>query len=97
MLEPLYQPGVAEQLDDIENDPQRTRLWNEVVRTLNKICDEPETAASRRYELRNGLSQPVWRVPIPSGSEKENYSLLWSQDGPDAVIHYVGPWPPQQG
>lgn len=94
MLEPLYMPGVDEALDRIENDPKRQGLWREVVRTLNLICEQPEGQHARRFEIRHPNGSPVWRVPVPSGQEDENYSILWNPAGPDAVIHYVGVWPP---
>ncbi len=99
MLEPLYQPGVPEALDAIENDPSRSVLWTEIVKSLVGICEQADAAANRRHELKNLFSEPIWRVPVASGSEKEDYSILWNRDGDgdDAVIHYVGLWPPQQG
>lgn len=95
MLEPLYQPGVDQALDEIENDPERAKLWDSVVDTLTMICQESGSSFARRYQMAMAFpGHVIWRVPVPSGSEDRNYSVLWSQDGGDAVIHYVGPWPP---
>ncbi len=94
-LDPLYQPGVTEVLDEIENDPKRVVLWNGIVDGITLICDRPGSSQARRFEMSSVFPETVWRVPVPSGLEDENYSILWSRVGPDAVIHYVGPWPPR--
>jgi hypothetical protein len=94
LLEPLYQPGVEKALDDIENDPERRQHWNSTVRVLRLICESPDSPMARRHVIPAELSAPVWRVPIPAGHEDQNYAVLWSPSGTDAVIHYVGVWPP---
>lgn len=93
-LEPLYQPGVDAELDIIEGDPERQVLWISIVKTLTMICDQPDGSDARRFAIRHPNGETIWRVPVPSGQEKENYSILWHRDGDDAVIHYVGVWPP---
>ncbi len=93
-LDPLYQPGVPEALDKIENDPERHQLWNNIVNTLRLICTEPGSAEAHRYEIKTMLRETVWRVPVRSGTEDQNYAILWNRSGSDAVIHYVGIWPP---
>lgn len=94
MLDPLYQPGVEKALDEIENDPERRQLWNSTVRVLRMICESPDSPMARRHEIQSELREPVWRVPIPAGQEDEDYSVIWSPRGSDAVFHYVGVWPP---
>ncbi len=88
-------PGVEKALDEIEQDPERQQLWDEIVRTLHQICETPDTAEVRRHRMSAGLFSPVWRVPVLSGREQQNYAVIWSPDRNDALIHYVGAWPPQ--
>lgn len=95
MLEPLYGPQADATLDRIEADPARTDLWEQIVRTLNMICQEPDSETARRFRIQSPTGRILWRVPIRSGRETQNWTILWEQAGDeDAVIHYVGEWPP---
>jgi hypothetical protein len=85
---------VEEALDDIENDPGKDKLWNLIARTLNLICDHPESQQARRSMLRrpDGFA---WLVELREPSETVNYAIIWSE-APQGLarFHYVGQWPP---
>lgn len=97
-LNPSYGPGVEDQLDEVEDDAERSVLWRSVTDTLYSICEQPDLPKNRRYALTTPSGQMIWRVPIPSGQETENYSVLWAEDEKEneAVFLYVGVWPPNQ-
>jgi hypothetical protein len=96
-LNPSYAPGVEDQLDEIEQDADRSEVWRAIVETLHAIVNEPDHPRHRRF----GLTTPdgmIWRVPVPSGREMQNYSILWAPDEElsEAVFLYVGVWPPSE-
>lgn len=95
MLEPSYGEGVDLALDKIEEDDSRQALWNGIVTALNLVCDTPDAPEARRFAMTMPTSGTmIWRVPIRVSSEDQDWALLWAPDGPDAVILYVGQWPP---
>lgn len=89
-----YGEGVEEQLDTVENDDSRTRLWNAICETLDLILDKPDSADTRAHSMRVSAGGTAWRVQIPEFSQDQNWSVIWSRDGDEIVFLYVGPWPP---
>lgn len=94
MLEPSYGEGVDPVLDGIETDDKRTALWNKIVEAINLVCDQPDEPEARRFGIHHPGGYTIWRVPIRVSSEDQDWCLLWRPDGPDALILYVGQWPP---
>lgn len=93
MIEPSYGEGVDEQLDAVEFDDSRRSLWNAICATLDVILEKPDTSEARKHSLRIADGY-AWRVPVIQSQETENWSIIWFRDGDEAVILYVGPWPP---
>lgn len=94
MLDASYGEGVDEQLDAVENDSSRTELWNGICETLDLILSKPDSADTRTHSMRVEGGGTAWRVPIPVFTEDQNWSVIWSRDGNEAIFLYVGPWPP---
>ena len=97
MLEPAYTATAAKTLDAVERDDARRRLWDALVSTLEAICDRPGDAEARRTALRYPSGQVAWKVPVRGSGQDEDWVVIWQQHGDDeALILYVGPWPPAQ-
>lgn len=47
-------------------------------------------AEARREAIRLDSGVTVWQVPIHCYLDDDDWVLLWSPDGDDAVISYVG-------
>ena len=94
MLEPVYGEGVPEQLDRVEHDTGRRALWNAIVDAIDLVCERPDSAEAHRYALSFSGDRKAWRVPVRCRVEDEDWVLVWFPDPPDAVILYVGRWPP---
>lgn len=92
-MEPRYGDGVDLVLDKLENDVERRALWDAVADAIDLICDYPDGAQARRYSMRLQSGKIVWRVPVRVGSENDDWCVIWSPDGEDAVIRYIGLWP----
>ena len=90
VLEPEYGEHVIAILDRIEHDPTRQPLWNAICDAIDLICDHPDSAEARREAVRTPGGFKVWQVPIRCRTEDDDWVLLWHEDGPNAVIVYVG-------
>lgn len=90
-LDPVYSPEASKQLDRLEDDPSQGRLWDAVVDAIDVICDTPTSAAARREALRTTAGHTVWKVPVRSYIEDEDWVVLWQPRGDDALIAYIGP------
>ncbi|SDT68507.1 hypothetical protein [Actinoplanes derwentensis] len=94
MLEPAYGIGVDSVLDEIENDDSRSRLYNRIVEKLNFVCDHPDSAQARQHAIRLESQNTIWLVTVREPSETEDWGILWTPEGGDALFLYIGPWPP---
>lgn len=92
-LEPFYTKVVNQTLDDVERDDNRRPLWNALARTLNLICDDPDSKRARHKEIVTSHGEHLWLVPVRVEAEDHDWGILWKPDGPDARFVYVGPWP----
>lgn len=95
MLEPSYSRQADRQLDELEADPERDKLYREVVVLLHHICEDPNSRVARGRQLRTSGGERVQLVDVIVQAENENWCIQWAQDGDEAVFAYIGPWPPR--
>jgi hypothetical protein len=60
-LAPRYAPEVMIQLENVEQDASRSRLWDAICDAIDLICDYPESGGARRYMWRRD-GGPVWQL-----------------------------------
>ena len=89
-LEPRYAPKVIAQLDQIEQDPTRVRLWNAICDAVDLICDQPESGEARQHVWRRRDGGLVWQIPLRDTGD-DDWAILWFPNGDDANIVYIGP------
>ncbi len=90
-LEPVYSPDVAKILDQIDDDPTRTALWNAICDAIDLICDHSGSAQARRHALRTTAGNTLWSVPVRYWAEDNDWVVLWRPRGDHALIAYIGP------
>ena len=90
-LEPSYAPEVMTQLEKIEHDTTRERLWEAICDAIDLICDYPESGQARRQAWRRRAGGPVWQVALRNTGEDEDWVVLWFRNHDEAKIVYIGP------
>jgi hypothetical protein len=79
-------PEPADALDRLhETSP---RVAERVERWLDRIEDDPGSAAVRRRQIRPA---GLWLITVPSSPGEDEFAILWEMDGDTPVVRYLGP------
>jgi hypothetical protein len=85
----LFHHDALAALRDLQNDPARATLFQQVVRAIRDIRADPGSRTARRQAWVTDEWGQVWAVPVRSA--EHDWLIIWTPEDPEAVvILYLG-------